>query len=201
MNSNYLYEYANLLERVLSFSYKNKYSLNATERAISYSSFFQLVEKSEGVIAPIVEDSVLVKQLFPEINCSLKDVPTFKECLWAAESYLWIQEKTHLTFECIFLYIPLKKMYEYFPIYHEMDFSRIVEEFYRLFKEKSAFAILLEKYKYLLVDIAQECSCSYDVLYSYKQRRRDIKKASVELVKKLSCIFHTRIETIAELKV
>ena len=201
MNDNYLYEYANILERVLSFSYKNKYSLNATERAISYSPFFQLVEKGDGVIAPIVDDSLLIKQLFPEINCLLKDVPVYVQTLWAAESYLRIQEATQLTLECIFLYIPIQKMYDYFPLYHEMSFSQIVDEFERLYQERSVFSILVDKYHFHLIDVSEKCSCSYNVLFSYKQRRRDIKKASVELVSKLANIFHVRIETISELKI
>ena len=201
MNDNYLFEYANLLERVLSFAHQNKYSLNATEKAISYSMFFQNVEKSGGVFAPIIEDSVLVKQLFPEITCDLSTVSTYVQCLWAAEAYLWIQEETKLTFECIFLYLPIQRMYDYFPLYHEMDFSQIVNEFIRLYQEKSVLALLIEKYHYLLVDVAEECSCSYDVLFSYKQRRRDIKKASVSLIYKLARLFHVRMATISALEV
>ena len=89
-------------------------------------------------------------------------------------------------------------MYEYFPLYHEMDFSHIIKEFKRLFEEKSALGLLIEKYHYSLTDIAKQTGISYDLLSSLKQRRRDIKKTSVEVVARLSRIFNVRIETIAE---
>ena len=50
-----------------------------------------------------------MKEIFPEISVDLDNTPVHNQCLWAAESYIRIQEKTGLTFEAIFLYIPIDK--------------------------------------------------------------------------------------------
>ena len=199
MNSNYLYEYANVLECVLSVGYENNYSSSSLERLVSYSSYFQAIEKDNNGFAPIINDSELIKGFFPNLKIDLATAPSYNQCMWAAEAYLRIQGKTGLTFECIFLYLPIKEMYEYFPLYHEMDFSHIIMEFNKLFKEKSVLEILIEKYHYSLNDIAEQINVPYETLSSLKRRRRDIKKASIELVIKLSQIFNVRIETIAEI--
>lgn len=198
MNSQYLYEYANILERILSVGYERNYSTSSLERLISYSPYFQKIEKDKSGFAPITSDTAIIKEFFPDIKVNLSKVPSYNQCLWAAESFLRIQGETGLTFECIFLYIPINKMYEYFPLYHEMDFSHIIGEFKRLFNEKSAFGLLIEKYQYSLTDIAKQIGVSYDLLSSLKQRRRDIKKTSAEIVIKLSQVFNVRIETITE---
>lgn len=198
MNNLYIEEYTNNLERVLSTSYITKYSTSALEKLISYSSYFQDIEEDAAYFAPLVSDVSLIKTLFPFKKIELLAVPTYKECLWAAEAYLRIQGDTGLTFECIFLYIPIKKMYEYYPIYHEMDFSHIIKEFNRLFKEKSVFAILIEKNPYSLKSLAKDYGVSYDMLCSIKQRRRDIKKASAEIVINLAHLLDVRVETLAE---
>ena len=200
MNSNYFYEYVDLLERVLSVAYYNKYSNRMVERVISYSSFFQKIEKEKDDYASIIDDTSLVKSLFNDENISLVDIPTYNQCLWAAESYLHIQQETRLTFEAIFLYIPIDVMYNYFPIYHEMDFTQIVEEFKRLYKKRSVFDILLDNYKYAVKYISDNISVSCDALYSYKQRRRDIKKMGAESAYLLANTFKVRVETILELK-
>ena len=200
MNSQYLYEYTNILERVLSTSYEINYSTSSVERLISYSLYFQNIEKDSSGFAPITNDVTLVKNFFSNFEVDLMKIPSYNQCLWAAESYMRIQGETKLTFECIFLYLPIDKMYEYFPLYHEMDFSHIINEFKRLYNEKSVLGLLIEKYHYSLVDIAKKLNVSYDVLSSLKLRRRDIKKASIEIVMKLSQIFNVRIETIAEIK-
>lgn len=197
MNSDYLYDYTNLLERVLSFGYKTNYSSNAIERAISYSSFFQKIENNES---PIVNDSLLLKSLFQEYSAAPNDIPIYKECLWASEGYLRIQNACKLTFEAIFLYIPINKMYDLFSLYHEMDFSHLVDEFYSLYEKKSVFSLLLDKYHYSMSTISEETGISYETLYSLKQRRRDVKKISVEMAKKLASYFHVRLETLAEIR-
>lgn len=198
MNSLYLNEYVNNLEIIFSIGYGRKYSTSYIERSISYSSYFQNIEKDNKGFAPITNDVTLIKDLFPNLKVDLLNMPHYNQCLWAAESYLRIQGETGLTFECIFLYIPINKMYEYFPLYHEMDFSHIIDEFKRLYAEKSALQLLVERYHYSLSNLSKEIDVSYDMLYSLKLRRRDIKKTSVEIVARLSQVFNVRIETIAE---
>lgn len=197
MNSNYLYDYVNLLERVFSFGYKTNYSTSAIERAISYSSFFQKIEKNES---PIINDSLLLTTLFQENSINLEAIPVYNQCLWAAEAYLRIQDECRLSFEAIFLYIPINKMYDYFPLYHEMDFSHIVKEFLSLYEKKSVFSLLLDKYNFALNNVSNDICISYETLYSLKQRRRDIKKISVETGKAIADYFNVRLETLAEIK-
>ncbi len=198
MNNQYLYEYTNILEHILSVGYEYNYSTSSLERLISYSSYFQNIEKDNRGFAPIINDVTIINDFFPNLKIDLLKTKHYNQCLWAAESFLRIQGETGLTFECIFLYISINKMYEYFPLYHEMDCSHIIKEFKRLFEEKSALGLLIEKYHYSLTDIAKQTGISYDLLSSLKQRRRDIKKTSVEVVARLSRIFNVRIETIAE---
>lgn len=201
MNSEYLYDYANLFERVLSTGYKLNYSTSAIERAISYSSFFQEIEKDKNGFAPIITDIDLIQSLFPEYDVSLDKVPIYNQCLWSAEAYLRIQGFTQLTFEAIFLYIPINKMYHFFTIYHEMDFSQIIQEFTTLYEQKSALSLLIDKYKYSITDISKITNIPTVTLYSLKQRRRNIKKVSVEAIKSIADIFNVRIETLAEIKI
>ena len=198
MNSNYLYDYTNLLERVLSFGYKEQYSTSLIERSISYSSFFQKIEKDQTGFAPIISDEKLVKEIYSTQDVDLSSLPIYNQCLWASESYLRIQEKTHLTFECIFIYLPLNKMYECFDLYHEMDFSQIVLEFQKLYKKESIISILLNRFNYSLASLSEKTGVSYETLYSLKSRRRDIAKASFEVVEKLAKAFNVRLETISE---
>lgn len=200
MDDLYINEYINYLERVISYAHHEKYFLGAVENMISYCSFFQKIEKTQRGFAPIIEETKIIQDIFPDDKISIEEVPVYNQCLWVAESYIRLQSETGLTFEAIFLYIPLQKMFELFPLYHEMDFSQIILLFKNLLSEKSIFEILLEKYNYTLKYISFKTKVSYDYLYSLKRRRRDIKKASVELVVQLADEFNVRIETIAELK-
>ena len=198
MNSNYLFEYINLFERVLSAAYQYKYHLPSVEHGIAYSPFFQSIERNDNG-APIIDEQTLIKQVLFELDINTMDVKTYNQCLWAAESYIRIQKETGFTFELIFLYLPIKKMYQYFDIYHEMDFSQIIEEFNRLYSEQSILSILVSNYKYSIKEISDISKISYETIYSLKQRKRDVKKANVESIIILSSILHVRVETLSEI--
>ena len=201
MNNYYLRDYSSHLERVLSTGYKLQYSTKAIERAVAYSSFFQRVEKDYLDFAPMIDEESLIRSIFPEIQFDINVAPTYKQCLWAAESYMNIQGATRLTFEAIFLYIPIQKMYEYFDIYHEMDYSQIIDEFKRLYSLKSVLEIIVDKYNFSLKEISEQTGVSYDTLFSLKKRRKDIKKLNVQTASLLSSILRVRIETLTEISV
>lgn len=200
MNSAYLYEYASAFERVLSASYAEKYSQAATERSISYSPFFQEIEKSDSPFRPFPDATSLVKSVLGQGDTCLDGLPIYKQCLWAAEAYLRIQMESRLTFEAIFLYMPLTKMYACFPLYHEMDFSRIVEEFKASYAKKSVLGMLLETQGVPLSNLSKKTGIPYDTLASVKSRRRDIRKLSVSNVIAIASFFHVRVETVAEIQ-
>lgn len=197
MNELYLYEYINTLERVLSTGYKYQYSNLALEKAISYSSFFQKLEKDNG--APMISEQAILKEIFPELDVDPNEVPTYNQCLWAAEAFLRIQKETGFTFECIFMYISITKMYEYFPIYHEMDFSKIIDVFKVEYASESILSKILKKKDLSLKELSTNLDVSYDTLFSLKQRRRDIKKMNVAFVSSLANRLNVRIETLTEL--
>lgn len=92
-------------------------------------------------------------------------------------------------------------MYEYFEIYHEMDFSQITKEFNRLYLEKSVLNLLINYYQIKLKSISEITNISYSTLLSLNNRRRDIKKMNVEDVSKLARLFRVRVETISEIRI
>ena len=201
VRSENLYEYVNVLERILSSAYKYSYSTNMVEKEVSYSSFFQMIEKEKYGYSPITTDVEIIQKIFNDPTIDLNNVLVYNQCLWTAESYIRIQQETGMTFEAIFLYIPIKKMYEYFDTFHEMDFSQIIGEFKRLVSLESILSILRSNYGYSLSYVADKTGISYDTLFSYKQRRRDIKKMNAADAARLASFLRVRIETLLELSI
>ena len=138
--------------------------------------------------------------MFPDLDIDLEKLKTYKQSLWVAECYLKIQEYSGLTFEAIFMYISINEMYRYFDIYHEMDFSQILDRFNELFKKQSVMSILIDKYGYSLNYIAEQTGISYETLFSLKSRRRDIKKVNAYTIIRLSAFLNVRVETLSEIQ-
>lgn len=97
MRSDNIYEYTNVLERIFSVAYKYGYTTSMVEKEISSSRYFQAIEKEDRGRSPIEVDKVIVQSIFNNPSIVLDDVPTYNQCLWAAESYLRIQNETGMT--------------------------------------------------------------------------------------------------------
>ena len=201
MKENDFYNYVDLLERVLSFSYKERFTFDFVEKTISRSSFFKSIEKQDILPPQFLSDAQLLKTLFPFEKELKYNVPVYNQCLWASESYMWIQKKTKLTFEAIFIFVPLKEMYSKFDLYHEMDFSQIVDYFNEKRKKTSVVDLLFKKFKYSVKEVAEKTGIPYNTLVSLKNKRRSISGFNVKSLNSLANVFHVRIETIAELEV
>ncbi len=200
MRDELFYDFAELFERVLSFAIDRKFSLDFVEKRISYSSFFRGIEIDDYTPVSLISDGQLIKSLFPFEKIDDLEIPVYNTSLWASEAYLWIQQKTHLTFEAIFIYIPIKEMLVLFNVYHEMDFSHIVELFCERKEKNTVLSILAKKYKYSMKDISEKTNIPYDSLISLKNRRRKISSLNIATLSKLAAIFNVRIETLAELE-
>ena len=199
MNLLYIDEFSHNLERVLSTAKKYKYSFKVIERRISYNTYFQEIERSDNRIPRCVVDGSIMKEIFYDLNEDYENTPMYLDTTWAAEAYLRIQNETRLTFEAIFIYLPIKEMLKLFNVYHEMDFNQIVDLFKKRFEEESVLDKLLEKFKMSLKSLSEMSGVSYDLLYGLKSRRRDIKKVNIKDIYEIKKVFDVRSETIAEL--
>lgn len=201
MDYKFLYSYLYYFERVLSVARSRNYSLLAVEKYISNSSYFQAIEDDVNNSSPVTTDVDLINSIFIDIKVDLTKVPHYNKCLWAAEAYLRIQAETCFTFETIFLYIPIKKMYEYFILYHEMDYSKIISLFWELYKKESVLSLLIKQYNFSLIYISTETGFSYSTLSALKTRQRKIGSLNVHDLLKLSKLLHVRAETLSEFQI
>ena len=201
MKEEHIYNYIDVVERVLAFAYVRQIYLKHVEHQISYSSFFQGLEKDNYVNNRYLIGEELTFELFPEVIHDFSDVPSFIQSTWVSQVLLQLQAYSKLTFEAIFIYMSLETIYDCFHLYHEMDFSQMNKRFDEERKKSSILGRLLKQRKVRMTKLSKIIGISYITLTSLKSGKLDIKKASFETVYKLASYFHVRPETIAEMEV
>ena len=92
-------------------------------------------------------------------------------------------------------------MYEYFILYHEMDYSKIISLFWELYRKESVLSLLIEQYGFSLIYISTETGFSYSTLSALKTRQRKIGSLNVRDLLKLSKLLHVRAETLSEFQI
>ena len=201
MKEEHIYDYIDVVERVLAFAHVRQIYFKHVEHQISYSSFFQGLEKDNSVNNRYLLGEELTFEIFPEVIHDFSDVPSFNQTTWVSQVLLQLQAYSKLTFEAIFIYLSLETIYQCFHVYHEMDFSQMNKRFDEERKKASILGRLLKQRKIKMTELSKKLDIPYDTLLGLKLGRLDIKKTSFNNVYKLASYFHVRPETIAEIEV
>ena len=188
--------YIDVFSDVLSIAYEYKYSLKVIEKRIVYSPYFSILQNNidDPILYATKKD--ILRQFFIDFDIDFTRIKKYNECLWVSEAYLNIMEHSGCTIEVIFLYIPLKDMYNYFSIYHEMDFSQIRKRFTELYSQTSILSIASKRIGKTLQTISLETDISYSMLSALSSRQRDIKKLNGIHLYKLSQSLQLKIESL-----
>ncbi len=184
------------LAMVLSCGHTYKFSVEAIEKRIGYSPFFISFEK--GVENTIIYENAdsIVKRIYFDVDLSNYDFKLYNQSLWLSELYIRIQKEVNVTFEAIFIYLPINKGYEMFDLYHEMDFSHAVDYFKSLKEKTSIISILMKNKRIDVGSLSNASGLSYSMISSLRRRGKDITKVSASNFIQISSYLGVRPETL-----
>ena len=185
----------NNLTLVLSIGSFFKYSPKVVEKRIITSKYFTLFNKNLLNAQSYISSSILVKEMFPEIE--INDFNnTFVEFEWIAMMYLYIIDKTGFNFETLFTYIDIETALQMFKIYHEMDLSASYDRFAELYRAKSIVKSKMSQLGLTNQEVALQTSISLPMIDALKNRHRDVRKLEVQKALMLANTLNIQIETL-----
>lgn len=189
-------EIIEVLASILSCGNYYKFSDEVIMKRIAYHPFFIMVEKEKESSVLYQNIDTTVNEIFYDIDLSQYDYRIYNQSLWLAELYVNIHKQTKMTFEAIFLYLPLAKGYSMFPLYHEMDFSQGVDYFISLTEKQGLIALLMKKKGISVVELAKKSGLSYVMTSKLKRREKDISKVAASNYLNLVSCLDVRPETL-----
>lgn len=192
----YRQDYETHLSLALSFGHAAGFAPRVIEQRISRSSFFSRLEEENVLIPPNETPENLIDKMFPDANRRYEGLVQYGQCAWLAELYLDIQKKTGLTFEAMFLYLPLLDGYKLFPLYHEMDFSQAEKEFERRYLASTILNEAMKRGKYTSSELAQGTVISVSMVNSLRQGKRDLRLLRGDKLLLMAKMLNLRPETL-----
>jgi len=113
----------------------------SVQNKINFFSFTKMLEKSKFV--EMIEEDTYSEYINKSLELIFFDITNktidkdnsygvFNDAYWCGYSYFELHQKTKRSFSLIFLKLPFSKMMDIYSIYHEMDFSSLLEYFYKL---------------------------------------------------------------------
>ena len=189
----YKEEIISTLAAIINYGINKQYSFKVIEENIVYSSFICDLEDNKYDLSKTIED--IIKETYKVDSIDGYDI-SFKS-LFLAESYINLFFSLNKSFEYIFLYIPLKDLYDKYHIYHEMDFSNLKNDIDILINKTSLLS-KLSKYKNIkLKDISKLTGINENTIDLYSRGDEHLYKASFINIYKLSKLFNVKLNLFA----
>lgn len=156
---------------------------------LAKSDFVNSIEK--GYFVDIVNKKV--EELFFEIchNSIAEDdsFGTYNAAYWCGEAYYYLFNKLHKSFSYIFLKLPFVKLIDLYDIFHEMDYSSLLDYFYEHESDKTILRVLCEQKPCSLTKLSKAIGVSVNTLSKYNASDDALYKGSFQSIIKIQSYF------------
>ena len=182
------YEVDNLREtfsRLFVLAVRNKINFTSFTNLLCQSEFLSKIERNK------IDDIINIpveKILFSITGFEVKvdnSYGVYNDAYWSGQNYFDLHLRTKKSFIYIFLKLPLTEMMNIYSIFHEMDFTSLLDYFNKKEKDKTILRLLCEKKNCSLNDISKATSLSLNTLKKYNSSDELLYKASFQNIAKL----------------
>ena len=121
---------------------------------------------------------------------------------WAGWALAYYQWKTAISFSKIVEYIPINEIKALYSPYHEMDIRHFVDKMNELYinvKPETNLKIYRKRAGLSQKELAEQAEIPVRMIQHYEQRQKNINKAQVEYLARLSRVLNCTIEELLEL--
>ena len=186
-----LYKIKDIFARMFVIGIQNKINLYSFSSALERSEFVNCIEKDtyselfnqplEDIFYSITENKVEKDESYGIYN----------DAYWAGKCYFDLHTTLNKSFAYLFLKLPINKMLDLYPVYHEMDFSSLVEYFKQIEEETTILKTLCEEKKVTLTEVSKKTGININTLRKYYRSDVSLYKAEFQNIAKIVGYFDT----------
>lgn len=186
-----LYKIKDIFARMFVIGIQNKINLYSFSSALERSEFVNCIEKDtyselfnqplEDIFYSITENKVEKDESYGIYN----------DAYWAGKCYFDLHTTLNKSFAYLFLKLPIDKMLDLYPVYHEMDFSSLIEYFKQIEEETTILKILCEEKKVTLTEVSKKTGININTLRKYYRSDVSLYKAEFQNIAKIVEYFDT----------
>ncbi len=198
INVNDLSKISSLLSSLFFYGFSSGYSSKTIEEKILKSEFINKLEKGDASYLYRGNLESIVGDIFKVSMPNDETIKTNPLSLWLGEIYTRLFFTFNKSFSFIFLYLPLSEATKIYPLYHEMDFSQLIDYFAKLSKQETLMTLLLKKYKMSARELSILTGVNYNTIVSYTRDNDVIYNAKFDSIFKISEILGVNINIFAK---
>ena len=203
----YLEQARNILARMLDFAvYDLKISLDTFFHAFISSGMAKRFENGDvsilaGKSGVEVAYDVLGKTYLQADYVKPRYAANRSEEYWTGWALAYYQWESALSFEEICKYVPIHYVKALYTPFHEMDIRHFVDKMNELYKEAKPYSNLKLRRRQVGLsqrEVAEATGIPIRTIQQYEQKQKDINKAQVDYLIRLSKTLCCEVETLVE---
>ena len=180
-----------IFARMFVIGIQNKINLYSFSAMLERSEFVSSIEKEE--YTELYNEPL--ENIFYSITDNKIEKDTsygiYNDAYWVGECYFKLHLTLNKSFAYLFLKLPIEKMLDLYPVYHEMDFSSLVEYFKQIEEDTTILKILCDEKKVSLTEVSRKTGININTLRKYYRSDVALYKAEFQNIAKIVEYFDT----------
>ena len=190
----YIEKYQNVLACLFSKTIGLNYSFSFIERKIAYSDVFSEFERSNVTLIAFNDCEKIYDAIFgnSENDLLMGDDTVYS---WLAFVYIHLFLKYKVTFEMLFIALPIGTVLNMFHLYHEMDITQVEKVFINSINPSNLSCIMCNK-KMSTKLLSEKAGIAFATIRSLKYGYRSLDKLEANKLISLAFALNVKVETI-----
>ncbi len=191
----YVSKYCDVLAYLFGRALQECYSADHIERVIAYSQFACEMEKSNITTIAFSSAEAIYHSLFP-----YKDNEGYRPNLygiegWVGTTFLHLFLDLKITFEALFLIVPLEECLRMYPLYHEMDYRQSLDRAKEKIKHSLLDCIMLSR-GIGSAELSRLSDIPLSTIKALRYGNRDIGKLESLKLSRLAQVLNVKMESL-----
>lgn len=191
----YFDKYISVFSYLFERSCFEKYSYSFIERKIAYSLMVNELERSNITTIAFSSNEMIYNSIFPNYVINDFKASPYNIYGWLGFLYVHLFIDLKITWEMLFILLPIKKAISMYNLYHEMDYRQSLDYVKSLFKY-SNLNLIMEAKSISTNELASTTNIPVSTIRSLRYGIRDINKLAASSLHKIANKLDVKIESL-----
>ena len=195
LSDDYVVKYQDTISYFISRAIHDGYSFSHIEYSIAHSSIIEEFEKSNITLIAFSSMEKNYNLVFPFSKNDGFILNVYDKYGWSGFIYLHLFFDLKMTFEALFMVIPIEEMLSCYPLYHEMDYRQML----KYVKEKikhSTLDVIMKQRNVSTKELSMMTGINYSTLNAIRYNKRDIDKMESKKLYLISKALNVKTESL-----
>lgn len=180
--------YTDYMGRIISLAVSAKFHLELITDKLAKSDFVNEMELGENSIIYNMSPYEIFRNLFCADYVSDNSSMNYNDAYWCGYIYSNIFFECKKPFQYIALKLPLERLLNMYPVYHEMDISQVYNDFKEAESSETIMRLLLKKHGMSAAELSRKSGVPLRTIARFKEKDEYLYKGTFNNIHSIASV-------------